>query len=70
MYVISECVTCVVVSFTLSGFLFAFCVVLLTIKQGIERRRNTSRVLEKASTFLGVRPAAVVARHKIFGGWG
>jgi len=67
MYVISECVTCVVLAFTLSAFLFAFCVVLLTIKQGIESRSGTSRAIEKAGVLLGIRPAAVVARHKTFG---
>jgi hypothetical protein len=66
MYVVSECLTCVVVAFTLSAFLFAFCVVLLTIKQQIESRRGTSRVFQRVGMLLGARPAAVVARHKTF----
>jgi len=67
MYVISECVTCVVLTFTLSAFLFAICVVLLTIKQGIESRRGASRAFQKVDTLFLARPAAVVARHKTFG---
>jgi len=67
MYVISECLTCVVVTFTLSAFLFAFGVILLTIKQQIESRRSTSRVFQKVGTLLGARPAAVVVRHETLG---
>jgi hypothetical protein len=64
MYVISECITCAVVTFTLSAFLFTFCVVLLTIKQQIESRRGTSRVFRKVGMLFVARPAAVVVRHK------
>jgi hypothetical protein len=67
MYVISECVTCAVVTFTLSAFLFTFYVVLLTIKQQIESRRGTSRVFRKVGMLFGARPAAVVVRHKTLG---
>ena len=66
MYVISECVTCAVVTFTLSAFLFMFCVVLLAIKQGIESRGGTSHAFQKVVTLFGARPAAVLARHKPF----
>jgi hypothetical protein len=62
MYFISECVTCVALTFTLSAFLFAFCVVLLTIKQGIESRRGTSRAFQEVSP-----PTVLVERHKTFG---
>jgi hypothetical protein len=62
MYIISECVACVVLTFTLSAFLFAFCVVLLTIKQGIESRRNTSRVFQEVAP-----PTVLVERYKTFG---
>lgn len=67
MYVIAECLTCVVVTFTLSAFLFAFCVLFLTIKQGIESRRDTSRAFQKVGTLFGLRPAAVVVRDKTSG---
>ena len=67
MYVISECVICVVVTFILSAFLFAFCIVLLTIKDGVASRTRTSRAFQKDGTLLGVRPATVLARHKTFG---
>jgi ABC-type Fe3+ transport system permease subunit len=67
MYVISECVTCAVVTFTLSAFLFTFCVVLLTIKQQIESRRGTSRVIQRVGMLFRARPATVVARHERFG---
>ena len=67
MYVISECVACVVVTFTLSAFLFTFCVVLLAIKQQIESRRDMSRVFRKVGMLFGARPAAVVVRDKTFG---
>jgi hypothetical protein len=66
MYVVSECLACVAVTFTLSAFLFAFCVVLLTIKQQIESRRDTSRASQKVGTLFWARPAAVVARHNTF----
>ena len=67
MYIVSECLTCVAVTFTLSAFLFTFCVVLLTIKQQIESRRGTSRVFRKVGMLFGARPAAVVVRDKTFG---
>jgi hypothetical protein len=67
MYVISECVTCVVVTFTLSAFLFAFCVVFLTIKQATESRRVTSRAFQEDGThFLSPR-IGPVERHRTFG---
>jgi hypothetical protein len=64
MYVVSEYATCVVVTFTLSAFLLAISVVLLTIKDRLESRRGTSRAFQKADTLFGPLPAAVVARHK------
>ena len=66
MFVVSECVTCVVVAFTLSTFLFAFCVVLLAIEQQVETRKATSRVFQRVGMLFGARPAAVLARHKTF----
>jgi hypothetical protein len=66
MYIISECLTCVVVTFTLSAFLFAFCVVLLTIKQEIESRGGMSRLVPKGGMHLFPRPAAVLVREKTY----
>ena len=66
MYIISECLTCVAVTFTLSAFLFASCVILLTIKQQIESRRGTSRAFQKAGDLYWARPAAVVVRDETF----
>jgi len=43
MYTIFECVACVVLALTLSSFLFAPSVALLTIRHGIESRRRTRR---------------------------
>jgi hypothetical protein len=60
MYIVSECLTCVVVTFTLGAFLFAFSVVLLTIKQQIESRRDTLREFQKAEAPFRAQPAAVV----------
>jgi len=53
MYVVSEYATCAVVTFTLSAFLLAISVVLLTIKDRLENRRGTSRAFQKAATLLG-----------------
>jgi hypothetical protein len=64
MYTISECVACAVVTFTLSAFLFTFCVVLLTIKQQIESRWGTSGVFRRVGMLFGARLAPVVARHE------
>jgi len=66
MYIVSECLTCVAVTFTLSAFLFAFCVVLLTIKQQIESGRGASRASQTVGMLSWARPAAVVARQKTF----
>jgi hypothetical protein len=68
MYVISECLTCVVVAFTLSAFLFTFCVVLLTIKQEIENRGGMVRLIPKGGMHLFSRPAAVLVREKTYKG--
>ena len=43
MYTIFECVACVVLALTLSSFLLAPSVVLLTIRHGIESRRHKGR---------------------------
>jgi len=67
MYAISECAACVVVTFTLSALLFALCIVLLTIKDGLSHQEHAPRAFPKAAALFGVRPAAVVARHKTFG---
>ena len=64
MYAISECVTCVVLTLTSSAFLFAFCVVVLTIKDGLENRRGTSPAFQKFGRLTWARPVAVVARPK------
>jgi len=64
MYAISEYVTFVVVTFTLSAFLFAFCVLLLAIEQSIDKRWGMPRIFQKAGTLLGARLAPVVARHE------
>jgi len=66
MYVISECLACVVVAFTLSAILFAFCVMILAIKQGIESWRDTLRTFQKVGTISWAQPAVAVARHKEF----
>jgi len=66
MYIISECLTCVVVTCTLSAFLFAFCVVLLTIKQEIESRGGMSRLIPKGGMHLFSRPVAVLVREKTY----
>ena len=50
MYTISECVACVVLIFTLSTFLSAFCVVLLTIRWESESRRRASREIRQDTT--------------------
>jgi len=67
MYAISECVTCVIVTFTLSAFLFAFCVLLLAIEQSIENRWGMPRIFQKAAALFWARPAAVVVRRERFG---
>jgi ABC-type sulfate transport system permease subunit len=64
MYVVSEYATYVVVTFTLSAFLLAISVVVLTIKDRLESRRGMSRAFQKADTLFGPLPAAVVVRHK------
>ena len=64
MYAISECVTCAIVTFTLSALLFGLCVVFLAIEQSIENRWGTPRIFQKAGTLLGARLAPVVARHE------
>ena len=67
MYAISEYVTCVVVTFTLSAFLFAFCVLLLAVEQSIDKRWGMPRIFQKAGALSWTRPATVVARHERFG---
>ena len=42
MYTISECVACVILALTVSTLLCGLCIVLLTIKWGIERLRHIS----------------------------
>jgi len=64
MYAISECVTCVVMTFVVSAILFGFAVLFVTIKDGLENRRGTSRAFQEAEIPFGAQPAAVVARHK------
>ena len=67
MYAISEYVTCVAVTFTLSAFLFALCVLLLAIERSIDKRWGMERIFQKAGALSWTRPATVVARHERFG---
>jgi len=67
MYAISECVTCVVVTFTLGAFLFAFYGLLLAIKHSIDNRWGMPRIFQKAGALFWTRPATVVARHERLG---
>jgi hypothetical protein len=47
MHIISECVECVVLVLTLSALLFAFSVVLLTIRSEFGSRNRTLREIQK-----------------------
>jgi len=67
MYAISEYVTWVAVTFTLSAFLFALCVLLFAIEQSIDKRWRMPRIFQKAGALSWTRPATVVARHERFG---
>jgi hypothetical protein len=42
MYTISECIACVILALTVSTLLCGLCIVLFTIKWGIERLRHIS----------------------------
>ena len=64
MYVISECAVCVIVSFTLGAFLFAFCLLCLMIKDGLENRTGRSPTFHQTGTLFGRRLATVVARRR------
>jgi hypothetical protein len=63
MYTISECVVWVVLTATVSAFLFSFYVVLLTVRWGIEGRRHTSRGIREDATPL-VSPSAVLEARR------
>jgi hypothetical protein len=64
MYAISECVTCIVMTFAVSAILFGFAILSLAIKDGLENRRGTSRAFQEADTPFWAQPVAVVAQHK------
>ena len=64
MYIVSECVACFVVSIGISAFLVTLFGLLLTIKDGLENRRDTSPVFRKSSTLFGTRLVPVLARVK------
>jgi hypothetical protein len=66
MYIISECVACVVLVLTLSAFLVAFSVVLLTIRSGFGSRRRTSRQIQNGGLHIFARPAFIKVRHRPF----
>ena len=57
MYVVSECVACIVVAIGVSAFLATLSILFLTIKDGIENRRGTSRAFQKADTLFAPRLA-------------
>ena len=64
MYFLSECVACFVVAATFSALLLTICVLVLTIKDGLERRMATPRAWPKADTLLGAQLAPVVAETR------
>ena len=64
MYVISECVTCIVMTFAVSAILFGFTILFLTLKDQLQNRRGTSRAFHEADTPFWAQPVAVVAQHK------
>ena len=64
MYTISECVACAVVTFTLSAFVFAFCVALLAIEQQIANRRASPSVFQRFDMLFGAQPATVLVHDK------
>ena len=61
MYFISECVTCVVVSFALGALLFTFSAVFLMIKDGLETRTG---MFEQSGRLVEARAVAVVERNE------
>jgi len=64
MYAISECVTCIVMTFTLSAILFGFAILFLAIQDGLQNRRDTSRAFQDTKAPFWAQPVAVVAQHK------
>jgi hypothetical protein len=64
MYTISECVACVGLIFTLSTLLFGLCIVLLTIRWGIESLGRTSGEIQQDGSHFFSRSAVRDARHK------
>lgn len=61
MYFISECVTCVVVSFALGALLFTFSAVFLMIKDRLETRTG---MFEQSGRLVEARAVAVVERNE------
>ena len=64
MYALSECVTCIVMTFAVSAILFGLAILFLAIKDGLENRRGTSRAFQEAETPFWAQPVAVVAQHE------
>jgi len=64
MYAISECVTCVVMTFAVSAILFGLAILFLTLKDRLQNRRGTSRAFQDANAPFWAQPVAVVAQHK------
>jgi len=65
MYIVSEYATLIAMSFTFSLFLFALCLLVLTIKDELTNRVHVTRTLQNAGRFLWTRPAPVVVRDRI-----
>ena len=61
MYFISECVTCVVVSFTLGALLFTFSALFLMIKDTLESRTG---MFERSGRLVEARAVAVAEGYE------
>jgi hypothetical protein len=70
MYAISECVTCIVMTFAVSAILFGFTILFLALKERLENRRGTSQAFQAAEAPFWHQPVAVPAEHKRSGRWG
>jgi len=64
MKIISDCVVSAVITLTLGDFLLSLSVVLITIKQEIERRGGRSSLMPKEGLHLLSPPAVVPVREK------
>lgn len=65
MYIVSEYATLIAMSFTFSLFLFALCLLVLTIKDGLTNRAGTARTVQNVGRFFWTRPAPVVVRERV-----